>query len=131
MASVSFDPSVGMAQLTEGAARKGAGGLGSMDFMQLLVTQLRYQDPMNPMDDREFMAQLAQFSTLEQIVEQTRWSKMTYGLGLVGQSVTFSNADGTTGSGVVNALKLVDGQPVLAVGEQEVAVDQVTSATGK
>jgi flagellar basal-body rod modification protein FlgD len=49
------------------AAVKG-GQLGKQEFLQLLVTQLRHQDPLNPADPQEFAAQLAQFSTLEQLV---------------------------------------------------------------
>lgn len=41
--------------------------LGQEAFLQLLVTQLRYQDPMNPMENTEFLAQLSQFSSLEQL----------------------------------------------------------------
>jgi flagellar basal-body rod modification protein FlgD len=41
--------------------------LGKDDFLQLLITKLQYQDPMEPMDDEDFVAQLAQFSTLEQM----------------------------------------------------------------
>ena len=48
------------------SAGTAAGGtLGKDSFMQLLVTQLQYQDPLNPMDNTEFTAQLAQFSQLE------------------------------------------------------------------
>jgi flagellar basal-body rod modification protein FlgD len=44
------------------------GQMGKQEFLQLLVTQLRNQDPLNPSDPQEFAAQLAQFSTLEQLV---------------------------------------------------------------
>ena len=44
-------------------------GLGMDAFLQLLVTQLQYQDPLDPMDDKDFVAELAQFSSLEQLTE--------------------------------------------------------------
>lgn len=43
------------------------GQLGKMEFLKLLITQLENQDPLNPMDDKQFVAQLAQFSSLEQL----------------------------------------------------------------
>ena len=48
---------------------KSSTGLGMDAFLQLLVTQLQYQDPLSPMDDKEFVAELAQFSSLEQLTE--------------------------------------------------------------
>ena len=49
---------------------KGAGGkLGKQEFLHLLVTQLRYQDPMDPVKGQDMAAQLAQFSSVEQLVE--------------------------------------------------------------
>ncbi|MFZ5814002.1 MAG: flagellar hook capping FlgD N-terminal domain-containing protein [Bacillota bacterium] len=99
--------------------------LGKMDFLNILVTQLRYQDPLNPMDDKEFIAQLAQFSALEQMTEQTKWTQMSYGLNMVGQKVIFRTAEGETGFGVVQSLRLVDGQPVLSLGEMDIRVEQV------
>lgn len=44
------------------------GGLGKEEFLELLVTQLRYQDPLNPSDPEDFAAQLAQFTSLEQLI---------------------------------------------------------------
>lgn len=46
--------------------------MGKNDFLNLLVTQLRYQDPMNPMQDQDFIAQLAQFSQLEQLENMSK-----------------------------------------------------------
>lgn len=47
----------------------GGSDLGKEEFLQLLVTQFQYQDPLNPMEDKEFIAQLAQFSSLEQSMQ--------------------------------------------------------------
>jgi len=104
--------------------------LGKMDFLQILITQLRYQDPMNPVDDREFAAQLAQFSALEQMTEQTKWAQMTYGLSLVGQEVTYLRTeDGQPATGIIEALKTVDGKPVLSLGTADIEIDQIIHAT--
>jgi flagellar basal-body rod modification protein FlgD len=46
----------------------GADALGQEDFLQMLVTQLNNQDPLNPMDGQEFAAQLAQFASVEQLL---------------------------------------------------------------
>src|SRR4051794_3847714 len=52
---------------TESAASHQRNALGKDDFMKLLMTQLRHQDPLKPMDQQEFAAQLAQFGSLEQL----------------------------------------------------------------
>jgi flagellar basal-body rod modification protein FlgD len=58
--------------------RKAQHELGKDDFLKLLITQLSYQDPSSPMEDKEFIAQMAQFSTLEQMTSMAAdFAKLT------------------------------------------------------
>ncbi len=93
-------------------ATKSKNVLGKDDFMKLMMTQLRYQDPVNPMNHQEFAAQLAQFSQLEQLsgigsgIQNLRQglgegSKLQ-ALGMIGKNVQ------ATG----NEVELVEGRPV-------------------
>lgn len=77
-----------------GATAPGAprqSGLGQDAFMKLLTTQLRYQDPTKPQNDTEFIAQLAQFSSLEKLT-QIAQSLETLTQLLVAQQLTSTNS---------------------------------------
>ncbi|MDR0442595.1 MAG: flagellar hook assembly protein FlgD [Treponema sp.] len=59
-------------------ARQPQQNLGRDDFLKILITQLAYQDPTSPMEDKEFIAQMAQFSTLEQMTGMAKdFAKLT------------------------------------------------------
>jgi flagellar basal-body rod modification protein FlgD len=83
-------------------------GLGKDDFLKLLVAQLQNQDPLSPVNDQEFMGQLTAFSTLEQITNVASSSERLnetvtneQSIGLIGHTVTFTKADGSTAEGKV------------------------------
>ena len=109
--------------------------LGKDDFLHILVTQLRYQDPLQPMEDREFIAQMAQFSSLEQLMnvaDEMRHLRESIGMatGLIGKEITWelTMEDGSTIelSGVVDSIMFKDGKQWAVVGNQEISIDRVT-----
>jgi flagellar basal-body rod modification protein FlgD len=92
------------------AASSSDGALGENDFLTLLVAQLQQQDPLNPMDDTSYVAELAQFSSLEQLTNiNSGITNMTSALNSQGQvnAVNFIGKN-VTGSG--NSIVLSDGQ---------------------
>ena len=114
-------------------ATNGTGGLGKQDFLQLLIAQLRNQDPLKPMEDKEFIAQLAQFSSLEalqglstKIDGLAKTSGLEQATALIGKTIEASLADGSTLQGVVSQVRVVGGVPQLVVNNQMVGVDKVT-----
>jgi len=110
-------------------------GLGKDAFMKLLLAQLRYQDPMQPKDDTQFITQLAQFNTLEQMqsineaMQAVRVSsEMMQGSNLIGKQVqAITPTDQQTVSGAVTAVRLVGGQVILTIGNKNVLLSQVVS----
>lgn len=86
--------------------------LGKDDFLKLLITQLRYQDPTNPMKDKEFIAQMAQFSALEQMTNMSKsFEKLSSSLeirkdlDLLGKVIKFQHGDGEIVEGRVTNIK--------------------------
>jgi flagellar basal-body rod modification protein FlgD len=103
-------------------------------FLQLLVAQMKYQDPMNPTDSSQFLSQSAQFTSLEKmqaVADQTAQlvaSQMAFGAsGLVGRTVTWTDANGAAQSGTVSGVTFGTDGPMLDVGDSELAMSQVQS----
>jgi flagellar basal-body rod modification protein FlgD len=111
-----------------------AGGLGKDTFMKLLVAQMRQQNPMEPTDDKEMIAQMTQFSTLEQITnmatanaEIVSSSKMSQAVTLLGRTVSYLGDDGVSQTGTVDQVRLVNGAPQLTIGGVEgITTSQLT-----
>lgn len=120
--------------------------LGKDDFLKLLITQLKYQDPMEPTDNKDFIAQMAQFSSLEQMNNiATGFSKLASGqdsalreatigqaLNMIGRKVSaIMPADTETGgvpellSGVVTGMKLIDNVPNVIVGGKTIPISYI------
>ncbi|WP_305784866.1 flagellar hook assembly protein FlgD [Symbioplanes lichenis] len=99
-------------------------------FLKLLVAQLKYQDPSNPADSTQFLAQTAQFTQVEklgQIAEMMQAQQLIGASALVGRTVTYQDAEGNSQTGVVTRTKLNgDSEPTLVVGNMDVQLSKVT-----
>ena len=115
-------PGLGGAQ----AAQKAPGDLGKDQFLKLLVTQLANQDPLSPMDGTAFVAQLAQFSGLEQLVnmsDRLQALALTQTAGIGAQAVSFVGKTMTSRGGAFTFAGGQEGVPLQA----ELAHDAATT----
>ena len=101
--------------------------LGKNEFLKLLITQLKYQDPMNPMEDKEFIAQMAQFSSLEQMQNMSSSMSMTQASSTIGMQVTWLDANGKEVKGIVEAVRMIDGEPKLVVDDNILKMSEIKS----
>jgi len=122
---------------TASAAQTSASGanssLGKDDFLKLFVTQLQHQDPLSPMENSEFMGQMASFSTLEQVSKLAAANEqlaaqmsLTASVGLLGREVTWTDTAGAVQSGTVDRVSSEAGRSQLTVGGVSVDLTSVT-----
>lgn len=98
----------------------GTDSLGKQEFLQLLVAQMQYQDPLEPTSNTEYISQLATFSQVEQLENLNASYTNTQAFSLVGQTVTVSSTNSETGSvttkeGVVDYVVMEKGKAYLSI----------------
>ena len=122
----------------------GGAQMGKEAFMELLVQQLKNQDPMSPMDNDKFVAQLTQLSSLEGIQNLNEnivglavlqqgnalMSQLTQSSALIGKNVTYFNSEaGEENSGSVQSVKIEDGTAVLNIDGIDVPLGSILEIT--
>jgi flagellar basal-body rod modification protein FlgD len=107
--------------------------MNDQDFLQLLVAQLKYQDPMSPTDDQSFIQEQAQFSTVEGItsLESTmttmgQQQQLSSAVNLIGTQVDYTASDGSAQSGLVSSVSNTGGTVALQIGSANVALGSIT-----
>ena len=112
---------IGLAGSTDTSVPKNA-SVSQEAFLKILLTQLRFQDPLKPVDNQEFVAQLAQFSALEINRQQSEKVDQLLAIqaadqsvALIGKNVEVRTAQGFNAVGNVTAVSFQTGSPLLTV----------------
>ena len=109
--------------------------MGKEVFMQLLVAQMRYQDPSNPADSTSLMSQTASFSQVEKLEEIAKQSasalvlqEHTTAAAMVGRTVTYTDSEGAATTGKVSSVRLatIGAEATATVDGVEVPVGRIT-----
>lgn len=99
------------------------------NFLQLMIAQIQNQDPTNPIDDTQYVTQLAQFATMQQMQELAYYSKSNFVMSLVGKDVTVAkmNVGGSVNkiTGMVDKISLVNNEYVVYVKGNPYNLNQV------
>jgi flagellar basal-body rod modification protein FlgD len=134
MADATIPPVANMTTISrekspDGSTRTPVQTLGQDDFLKLLVAQMSQQDPMNPMKDSEFIAQMAQFSALEQAKTMQQDMSSLRASSLLGETVEVADEaeDSDFRTGVVTAIKIEKGIPQLIVNGNKYLLSDVQS----
>lgn len=106
--------------------------LEEADFLKLIITQLKTQDPTNPMDDKQFIGQMTQFTSMKQMSKMSdnmgvlaKEVGFTKALAMVNKNVTYSDANGNVNYGVVQSIKVKNGEAFLNIDGFEVPMSRL------
>ncbi len=129
MATVSSVNSTASTSATPDSVAGSNSTLNQQDFLQLLVAQIQYQDPMNPQSNTDMAAQLAQFTALSQATASSSSLAMLQANSLIGSTVNIQIDSKTQTSGVVSGVSMVSGSPQIVVNNADYNLSQVTSVS--
>ena len=104
------------------------------EFLKLFVAQLKNQSPMDPLKGHEFIAQLAQFSSVEQLTslnasfaDTMKFQQLTGGIEFIGKKATFVDpVVGGTAEGVIQGAMVLDDSISVVIGNKEIPIANVT-----
>ena len=129
-------PNYSASNVTTAASKESSGAMGKDQFLKILITQLQNQNPMQPMEDKEFIAQMAQFTSVEQlsnISDQLQNLSQSLGAvsGLIGKQVSWiGTSEGSNGtsvqSGVVESIIIRDQVQYAVINDKEIALTDIT-----
>ena len=130
MGSVENGQLVSGSSVAKDTIKRADNTLGKDAFLQLLVAQMKYQDPLNPNTDTEFVAQLAQFSSLEQMQNLSQTSLNSQAFSLVGKEVVVrvqgdGNGEVSYIQGAVDYVTVKNGEAKLSINDQMYPMDDL------
>ncbi|HUZ21455.1 MAG TPA: flagellar hook capping FlgD N-terminal domain-containing protein [Acidimicrobiales bacterium] len=111
------------------AASSTNGLLAPNQFLNLLVDNLKYQNPLNPTSSADFLTQLAALSQVDTLQQVAQADQTSTAANLLGRTVSGSDASGNPLSGTVTGISLTSNGPVLSVGKDTISLGSVTSVS--
>lgn len=118
--------------------KTGAAILGKDDFLKILMTQLQNQDPMNPMQDKDFIAQMATFSSLEQItnmnktmekfVQDQAQNQLLQASMMIGKTIIYMDENNAEATAIIKSVSFKDGKTLFQLddGNKSITSPQIT-----
>jgi flagellar basal-body rod modification protein FlgD len=125
----SINSTLGLTPSASSQSSNPASNLTQANFLQLLVTQMTSQDPLDPVSDTDMAAQMAQFSALQTAQSTDTDVRVLQANTLLGRTVTVTATGGAQISGLVSAVQIQAGTPQVVVNGGSYALSQISDIT--
>lgn len=128
---------IGGTGTSSSSASGAASSLKEGDFLNLMMDQLKNQNPLNPADPTQYMSELASFSSLDEEIQIQESSTQTASnqaassaISMLGQNVSYTDANGNSASGTVSSVNFTSNGPTLTIGGTSgISLSEVTGAS--